>query len=180
MARDRRGRRRLRDGWYVGPDWFVRQLSQIWVLTEWEAVVLPLVSLMFSSLLLYRFSFLLIAPVVRCEKLRLPWSFRENGTGARHSVFCCGIGVEWFLTEASVPPGGRIVTVASKCRHCRFSCAEFHHSSHSSSETSPLRVCLSSHSLTVDGKCCGIVELSDGNILAVHASGYVLQDTPVN
>ena len=118
--------------------------------------------------------------VFRYEILGLPWSFREIGTGARYSVFCCGIGVEWFQTEGCVPPGGRIVTVASKCRHCRFSCAEFHHSSHSSSETSPLRVCLSSHSLTVDGKCCGSVELSDRNVLAVHDSGYVLQDTAVN
>ena len=149
--------------WCVGPDWLVRQLPQFCVLTGCGTTFgIPYV----SFLLLCRFSHL-SSVGVSVWILRLPWSFRQNGTGARSSVFCYGIGLEWFQTELCFPPGERIVTVASKCWRCV------------SSETSPLRVYHSSHSLAMLGISVPLSLVASGRFIVRGSPGGDLDDGQV-
>ena len=107
--------------WCVGPDWLVRQLPQICVLTGCGATFgIPHV----SYLLLYRFSFLLTTPVVcRCFGVDLEVALVVSGEWNRSSLL--GILLwDWTLSgsrrSSASLPCGRIVTVASKCWRLHF------------------------------------------------------------
>ena len=118
MARDRRGRRRQRGGWCVGPGWLVLQ-PQMCVLTECATTFgIPYV----SFLLLCRFSFLLTTPVVcRCFGLDLEVAFVVSGEWNKSSLL--GI-LLWDWTR--VVPDGALRPSRRKDCHCCFQTLALH------------------------------------------------------